>query len=274
MMKKILLFTGVIIIGLVLIAGGVFLGQANAQEFQPGSMMGRFPGNFQAGYPNDCGALGGGMMSGQFGGMMGGIGNQYNGEPISIAEAETAVANYLEEKNDDNLLLGEIMIFDNHAYAQVLDGETGQGAFELLVDHEKANVFPEPGPNMMWNIEYGMMSGQFAGMMSGQYGGMMNGQYGGMMGGGMMGNWDIDPDGEIEVSAEEAVQLAQEYLDANLTGLTADDHAGIFPGYYTIHTERDGQINGMLSVNAFNGQVFDHHWHGAFIEMSAEDHAG
>ncbi|NIP27727.1 MAG: hypothetical protein GWO38_28915, partial [Phycisphaerae bacterium] len=55
-----------------------------------------------------------------------------------------------------------------------MDNDTGSGAFEVLVDPVTRNVFPEPGPNMMWNTEYGMMSGGNMGMM----GGMMNGQYG------------------------------------------------------------------------------------------------
>jgi hypothetical protein len=28
----------------------------------------------------------------------------------------------------------------------------------------------------------------------------------------------------------------------------------------------------MLSVNAYTGQVFLHHWHGDFIEMAGEEH--
>ncbi len=294
MMNKTLLVIGVILIGTALLVGGVFLGQVNAQEFQPGSMMGRYNGNAQTGY---------GMMGS--GSMMGGFGSPVNVAPLTLEQAQTAVANYLADLNNDNLVLGEIMIFDNHAYAQVLNAENGLGAFELLVDPVTRNVFPEPGPNMMWNTEYGMMSGQYGGMMNGQYGGMMNGQYGGMMNGQyggmmngqyggmmngqyggmmngqyggmmngqyghMMGSFGIDPDAQISVTEEDAVRLAQKYLDVNLPGATSENHADTFPGYYTLHVERDGKITGMLSVNAYSGQVFLHHWHGEFIEMSAE----
>lgn len=278
-MNKILLLIGVIIIGIVLFVGGVFLGQVNAQDFQPGSMMGGYNGNSQTGY----GMMGSGMMNG---GMMGGFDGLVNVDPLTIEQAETAVSNYLAGLIDNNLILGEIMIFDNHAYAQVLNAESGLGAFELLVDPVTGYVFPEPGPNMMWNTEYGMMIGQEGGMMgSGVMGmmgsGMMSGLYGGMMGSGMMngqfdrtmGNFGIDPNTETNVTEEDAIGLAQEYLDANLPGTTADDHADSFPGYYTIHVEQDGNIIGMLSVNGYNGQVFFHHWHGEFIEMSEEDHS-
>ncbi|NIP53366.1 MAG: hypothetical protein GWN30_03490, partial [Gammaproteobacteria bacterium] len=69
-----------------------------------------------------------------------------------------------------------------------------------------------------------------------------------------------------------AVTIAQEYLDAYLPGKTAGETADEFPGYYTLHILEDGQITGMLSVNAYTGQVFLHHWHGDFIEMAGEEH--
>ena len=274
-MNKITLASGAIIIGIALFIGGVLMGQANAQEFQPGSMMGAFSGNAQ----QDCGGMGSGysIMGSQYGGMMGmmgdgmmnGIGGVVNVDPQTIEQAETAVSDYLDTLNDDNLILGEIMIFDNHAYAQVLNDETGQGAFEVLVDPVSGKVFPEPGPNMMWNTENGMMGG---GMMGGQYGGMMgrgmmNGKFGNMV-----GNFGIASGAEISVTEEDAVRLAQEYLDNDLPGTNADDHADSFPGYYTIHIEQDGEVIGMLSVNAYNGQVFLHHWHGEFIEMTSDEH--
>ena len=54
MMNKIALAGGAIIVGIALFVGGVLMGQANAQEFQPGSMMGAFSGNAQ----QDCGGMG------------------------------------------------------------------------------------------------------------------------------------------------------------------------------------------------------------------------
>jgi hypothetical protein len=188
--------------------------------------------------------------------MMGGWGGLADVDPLSIEQAQQAVADFLAEWGGDDLAVGEIMIFENHAYAQIVDAASGEGAFEVLVDPLSGNVYPEPGPNMMWNTAYGHMAG--GGMMGGQYGGMMHG-------------WS-QPQGDPEVTVEDAVALAQAYLDETLPGATADAHADVFPGYYTLHVLRDGQIVGMLSVNAFSGDVFPHTWHGDFVEMS-EGHA-
>ncbi len=35
---------------------------------------------------------------------------------------------------------------------------SGIGAFEALIDPYTGTLYSEPGPNMMWNTRYGMMS--------------------------------------------------------------------------------------------------------------------
>ena len=65
----------------------------------------------------------------------------------------------------------------------------------------------------------------------------------------------------------QAVELAQQYPDTALPGMTVEETADPFPGYYTIDVLRDGEIAGMLSVNAYTGQVFLHQWHGNFVEV-------
>ena len=40
-----------------------------------------------------------------------------------------------------------------------------------------------------------------------------------------------------------------------------------FYGYYTLHTLKEGQIEGMLSVNGYTGAVWYHNWHSSFIRM-------
>jgi hypothetical protein len=194
------------------------------------------------------------MMEGH--GMMGGY--AFNAseavEPLTITEVDEAVHEYLENLQDDDLALGEIMIFDNHGYAQIVEKSTGIGAMEVLIDPVTLAVYPEHGPNMMWNLKYSHM------------GGMMPGH--GMMG---FGQTDLTAQEaeDMPVSAEEAVETAQQYLDNYFPGTQADDHADPFYGYYTLHTLEDGEVTGMLSVNGFNGQVYLHTWHGDFIEMSA-----
>jgi len=293
-MNKTLLVIGAILAGIGLFVGGLFFGRANAQTNWSGwmmgdwnqesipAMMGRTEGQHGPGMMNGTGMMGnwsgmgganvmssammGNMMNGGMMGdsqytssMMGGFEGATNADPLSIEEAQTAVTDYLTALNNDNLGSGEIMIFDNHAYAQIIDESTGAGAFEVLVDPVTRNVFPEPGPNMMWNTDYGMMAGSGSDMM----GNMMKGQPGvGMMGGNMMGDFGYTPETKINVTASEATAVAQEYLDAYLPGKTADDHADAFPGYYTLHVLDDGEVAGMLSVHATTGQVFLHHWHG------------
>lgn len=186
--------------------------------------------------------------------MMGGYGS--NGQPLTIDQAKQAVQSYIDSLPYPNLEIKEIMIFDNQAYAEVIEKSTGIGAMELLVDPDSLNVYPEYGPNMMWNQKYGHMSG------TGMMGGMMGGR-----------SWRQGTNQETEVSAEmpvtsqQAIETAQKYLDAHQSGTTVSDEAQLFYGYYTLDTLRDGEPTGMLSVNGYTGQVFPHTWHGKFIEM-------
>ncbi len=177
---------------------------------------------------------------------------------LSPQEAGQAVERYLESQGYADLAVGEVMIFDNGGYAQVVRKDTGEGAFEVLIDPYTQAVYLEHGPAMMWNTAYGMMDGAGFGMMGGGYGGMMGG----------LGFAPRNPEAEdLNVSPDRAVELAQDYLDRFLPGLQADDHADAFPGYYTLHTLKDDQVVGMLSVNAFTGQVWVHTWHGTLLDM-------
>lgn len=227
---------------------------SNNPGYGPGWMMGNAQG--YAGMPCSYGSgvMGGNGRWGMMGpGMMGNNNSPFFAtEPLTIAQAAEAVNTYLADLNDPNLALGEVMVFDNHAYAQVVEKDTDIGAMEVLVDPQSQAVYPEMGPNMMWNLKYGMMSG--------------HGGYG------MMGYApSVEPTAKMPVRPEAAVEAAQTYLDTNIgNGLTADDHADAFYGYYTLHVNRDGETVGMLSVNGYTGQVFLHTWHGELLEMSEE----
>ena len=64
-----------------------------------------------------------------------------------------------------------------------------------------------------------------------------------------------------------AKKLASEYLD-RVRGHGPFDLGGDeFYGYYTFDVKKGGAVLGMLSVNAFSGQVWYHAWHGGFIDM-------
>jgi hypothetical protein len=217
------------------------------------------------GYGHGHGMMGdmmnGGMMPG---GMMYGTNPFVKPDPLSLEEASTVVEAHLTTLGDDNLALGEVMVFDNQAYAQIIEQDTEIGAMEVWVDPVTQAVYPEMGPNMMWNLKYGMMTG----------GGMMRSQMPNRMSGpGMMGSFDqTDISAEMPITAEEAVRIAQAYLDAYVPGrLEADSHADPFYGYYTLHVNRSGQTMGMLSVNGYTRQVWLHTWHGDLLEMSAEE---
>jgi hypothetical protein len=179
---------------------------------------------------------------------------------IPLARAEKISENYLKTLGSQDLEISEIMEFENNFYVIYSEHEAGMGAFEMLIDKNTGQIFPEYGPNMMWNLKHGhggMMTGP-GGMMGG-FGGMMNNQEG------MMGGY-IPPGFEGELITEEkALDLAQEFLDQVYPGAEADDPHPFY-GYYTIHTKRKGMIFGMLSVNAFDGSVWYHNWHGEYIQ--------
>jgi len=257
------LSTIVIVIAVLALAGGVFFAgsmYARANVYGPSMMFGN-------GWNNNSTSRPGGMMN------RGGFGMMYNNDwnngansnatPLTVDQTKAAAEKYIQSLNKPGLETSEVMIFDNNAYVTVKETGTGLGAFELLVDPTSQVAYPEYGPNMMWNLKYGGLN--HAGMMGGQ--GMMGGN--GMMSG---GNYQIAPSTTIStdmtVTSEQAVQYAQQYLDANYAGATAATDPMQFYGYYTLDFEKDGKIVGMLSVNGYSGQIFLHTWHGTFIEES------
>ena len=180
--------------------------------------------------------MGGGMMGGGFGSYS----PNPDEKPITIDQAADAVNRYLDAYGN-NLVVAEVMDFAWNYYAEVEEIDTGTHAMELLVDKYSGAVSPEPGPNMMWNTRYSPMSG-------------------------MMGNYGGSPTADTPVTPDQAMTYAQQYLDANLPGVTAAE-ADTFYGYYTLHTLKGGEITGMLSVNGYTGSVWYHSWHGSFLGM-------
>ena len=279
------------ITGVALILAALVLGTLAPyvlpNAFRSATYSGTFgPGMMNGGITGGNGMMGGGVMGGN-GGMMGGMmnggmmggmmnGGMMNGgmmggfssntlagvKPLALDDARAAVTTYLAGLGNGDLAPGEVMIFDNHAYAQVIEKSTSIGAFEVLVDPVTQAVVPEPGPNMMWNRKYSPMSG-FGGFgMMAMMGGVGAQGSGGMMGGA------TDVSAVMPVSPDEAVTTAQRYLDTYLPGAQAGGKADAFYGYYTIHILRDGKPAGMLSVNGVTRQVVPHTWHGDFVEMA------
>jgi hypothetical protein len=73
----------------------------------------------------------------------------------------------------------------------------------------------------------------------------------------------------MTVSPEQAREIADAYVRMVSPGTQAGE-AEEFYGYYTLHTENDGEVTGMLSVNGYSGEVWYHSWHGPFIAMEEE----
>lgn len=172
-------------------------------------------------------------------------------DPLTLDAAQAAADEYLTRFNNTDLVIDEIMIFENNAYVVVKEVSTGKGAFELLVYPGASIAIPEFGPTRIWNTKYGMMGGR-AGMMK----------------------WQApqpDTATAAKIEAAEAVKLAQEYLNLNITGAVADETPIEFYGYYSVDYSIDGKPAGMLSINAVTGRIWLHTWHGTFIsEWEAE----
>ena len=225
--KKFLIASIILItIGAVgLIAEGIVLsftsypsntfGAGNSYTFGPGNMMGMMRG-FNSG-KQDIGL-----------------------RNIGLDQVKSSGEKYLNDIGLQNVKIKEIMEFSNNFYIETIEEDTGFGAIELLFDKTNGRIFPEYGPNMMWNQKYGMHS--------------------------ITGNNQFDINMKIE--EEKAIEIANNYLVKVSQNEFAEDDVEKFYGYYTIDTiNRDGITIGMLSINGFTEQVWYHNWHGSFIEM-------
>ncbi|APV45371.1 hypothetical protein Dform_02062 [Dehalogenimonas formicexedens] len=192
------------------------------------------PGTY---YPG--GGYGPGGMIG-IGGMMGpgsGI-YQPNAQRMTLAQATTIANNFIQSRTDLGFKLGEIMEFQYNFYVDYVESSTGLHGFEALVDPYTGDLYPEPGPSVMWNTKYGMMSGVLWGAAS-----------------------NATP---MTVSPSQAQAYAQSFLDGYLKGSKVSD-VSQFYGYYTLDFTLNGRTYGMLSVNGYTGQVWYHSWHGQYL---------
>jgi hypothetical protein len=268
-LKIVLFVLAGLLIAAALIFAGFFFGQRQNPQVEFGYGYFATDGNsmpfFNRGF--------GGMMGGFFdnrgnnsstwrnnrmgGGMMGGYGYSANStadSTLTLDSARSAVQEYLDELGDDNLEIEEVMLFNQNAYAVVVEKDSGVGAIELLVDPDTLNVYPEYGPNRMWNLKYGMMG---AGGCNFGSGGTRGGRY---------AKGGLTVSAEMAFSMDEAADIANEYLADNIGGASVHLPGTTFYGYYTFDYIEDGQMTGMLSVNDGSGQVWLHTWHGQFIE--------
>lgn len=183
-----------------------------------------------------------------WGDMMGGFGYGYgyapNAKAITLDQAATNAQQYVAAYNNADLKLAEVEEYAWNFYGLVKEKSTGNGAFEILVDKYNGAVYPEMGPNMMWNYKYSPM-------------------------GGMMGGWFNQSSGKMTVTAEQARASAAQYLKTYLPNATVEDKGDTFYGYYHFDVLQNGKTIGMLSVNGYTGAVLYHTWHGDFVAAKA-----
>jgi hypothetical protein len=183
-----------------------------------------------------------------------------NQEKLSLEVLKDEVNNYLDNY-ERKLVISDIFTFeDSEYYFSIIEEETGMGAMELLVNPYSASVFPEYGPNMMWNLKYGM-----------------HGNNGSMSGRGMMRFNNFNYDNRIsddrienEISAEASYDYGVKYLEEYKNKLTLENDYHEFYGYYTYHVKQNNETVGMLSVHGFTGEVWYHDWHGQLMEVISD----
>ncbi len=167
------------------------------------------------------GMMGAGMMGA---GMMGGV-YLPDARPIDQAEAVRRIQDFVARVTP-GAKVKDVMAFSQNYYAQIVD-DKGRGLGEVIVDRYTGVVYPEPGPNMMWN--------------------------------GASRYFRTNPRYDLEAAKD----LAKRFLAGYLPGAEILE-AQAFDGYYTFDFGR-GKIEGMLSVNAYSGEVWVHTWHGVFL---------
>ena len=170
---------------------------------------------------------------------------------LTVDQAAQIAQRYVTAISNPDLKLTEIEEYTNNFYVQVHEKSTGTGAFELLVDKYTGNVYPEMGPNMMWNTKYTANTG-IMGLFTGLRG---------MMG---LQRTSSTP---MTVTVDQAKADAQQFLNTHYDGTTVGD-VQAFYGYYHVEVLSQGKIYGMLSVNGYSGQVWYHNWHGNFIQQT------
>jgi hypothetical protein len=164
-------------------------------------------------------------------GMMGNMMALYYPEskPIPQDEAIRNMKSFAQQYGP-NMEVEDFMTFSSNYYGVVKDVNSSQEIAEVLVDRYSGSAYPEPGPNMMWNTQYGAGRAQAEGV-----------------------SYDLT----------DSKKLAEEFLTGYIPeAQIMESHE--MPGYYTFDFGRK-DIEGMLSVNAYSGQIWVHTWHGSYL---------
>jgi hypothetical protein len=150
-------------------------------------------------------------------------------KPVSSEDARASMKSFAQQYGSD-MEVEDFMVFSGNYYGVLRDVGRNQSVAEVLVDRYSGSAYPEPGPNMIWNTLYGTGREGAGGPTYGQ--GAARG-------------------------------LAEDFLVGYLPGARVMETEAL-PGYYTFDFGRE-EIEGMLSVNAYTGQIWVHTWHGTYV---------
>ena len=191
------------------------------------------------------------------GGMMGGWGN--NGAPsaipLTLDQAITRAQQYVASFNNADLKLVEVEEYTWNFYGVVREKSTGTDTFQILVNKYNGAVYPEMGPNMMWNTKYSPMAWMILAPHASAG----------------VGGWFTPSSAKLTVTMGQARADAAQYLKSYLPNATVEDQGDTFYGYYNFDVLQNGKTYGMLSVNGYTGAVWDHTWHGDFVTAKTLD---
>jgi hypothetical protein len=160
---------------------------------------------------------------------------------------ETLLENYSEP-----LKISMVYVFeDRDPYFLITEVETDRGAMELRASVRNGVVYAERSIANIWNVKYTQRMGNRR-----------------IIGSGMMGGYYRDYDLDNELTHEEAVEIAENYVTLKMEGIVLDANHHTFYGYFAFHLLKDREIVGLLRVNGFDGQVSITRFSGALVEIN------
>jgi hypothetical protein len=170
--------------------------------------------------------------------------------PLGLVKTKSIVNTYLNRLNVANLVLKEIIVYNNNSYARIADSSTGINVMELFIDTETGIVISEYSSSFNWNQMYPSIPDSRA-----------------------IGRIGLAPAGPgvdtianpLIISPEQAETIASQYLVRFKINARLSKNIEVFYGYYVIEYQEWGKVVGMISINGYTGEAFRHDWHQTFI---------
>jgi hypothetical protein len=171
--------------------------------------------------------------------------------PLGLTKTKELVDAYLQQFNVPNLVLKEIIVFNNNSYARIEDKSSGINVLELIIDTETDIVLSEYSSSFTWNVMYPSIPDSKT-----------------------IGNIKLTPSGPVanpaenplSISPQQAKIMAQQYLKQYKINVRLSKTVEMFSGYYVIEYLHWGKVVGMISINGYTGRAFRRDWHQTFLE--------